>query len=121
MFVNTSFEVESKRFWQWCTTIRINGVLDYADFWNETKSVDFSLQANYTDWATDQQLLVPTFVDRRVLRGQCDEFPWPLISVLQTGAATFVKYLVKYPSKAEWTPFLTHCFSEKSVFQYSKN
>jgi hypothetical protein len=35
-------------------------------------SVDFSPQANYTDWATAAggRILVPTFADRGVARGQ---------------------------------------------------
>jgi hypothetical protein len=38
----------------------------------ETNSMALSPQANYTDWATAtcRQNLVPTFVDRRVSRGQ---------------------------------------------------
>jgi hypothetical protein len=42
----------------------VNGVQLY--------SVAFSPQANYTDWATAtcRRNLVPTFVDRGVLRGQ---------------------------------------------------
>jgi hypothetical protein len=41
--------------------------------WTKTDSLVFSLQANCTDWATAtiQQILVPTFVDRGVLHGQC--------------------------------------------------
>jgi hypothetical protein len=40
-------------------------------------SVAFSPQANYTDWATAicRQILMPTFVDRRVLCGQCGRTP----------------------------------------------
>jgi hypothetical protein len=38
----------------------------------QTNSVAFSPQANYTDWATASfwRNLVPTFADRGVLRGQ---------------------------------------------------
>jgi hypothetical protein len=55
-----------------------------SNFWNInhdsfcfTNSVAFSPQANYTDWATatDQRILVPNFVDRGMLRGQCDGIP----------------------------------------------
>jgi hypothetical protein len=37
----------------------------------------FSLQANYTDWATAtcRRNLVPTIVDRGVSRGQCGGTP----------------------------------------------
>jgi hypothetical protein len=39
---------------------------------NKTNSTAFSQQTNYTDWATTtyQQILVPTFAERRVSRGQ---------------------------------------------------
>jgi hypothetical protein len=38
-----------------------------------TNSVDLSPQTNYTDWATaaDRRIVVPTFEDRGVSRGQC--------------------------------------------------
>jgi hypothetical protein len=38
----------------------------------QTNSVAFSPQANYTDWATTTcwRILVPTFVDRGMSRGQ---------------------------------------------------
>jgi hypothetical protein len=37
----------------------------------------FSLQTNYTDWgtATGRQILVPTFVDKTVSRGQLSRTP----------------------------------------------
>jgi hypothetical protein len=43
----------------------------------KTNSVAFSPQANYTDWSTAMcwQNIVPTFVDRRVSRGQRGESP----------------------------------------------
>jgi hypothetical protein len=43
----------------------------------QTNSVAFSPQANYTEWATatGQQILVPTFVDKGVLHGQCGRTP----------------------------------------------
>jgi hypothetical protein len=47
---------------------------DCTIFWDkETKTVAFSRQANYTNWATAtcRQYLVPTLVDRGVSRGQC--------------------------------------------------
>jgi hypothetical protein len=45
--------------------------------YKQTNSVAFSPQANYTDWetATGWQILVPTFVDRGVSRGQRGETP----------------------------------------------
>jgi hypothetical protein len=44
---------------------------------SQTNSVAFSPQANYTDWttATCRRNLVPTFVDRRVSRGQRGRSP----------------------------------------------
>jgi hypothetical protein len=44
---------------------------------NKTNSVTFSQQANYTDWATatGRHMLVPTFVDRGVSRGQRSRSP----------------------------------------------
>jgi hypothetical protein len=56
----------------------------------KTISMAFSPQANYTDWATatGRLILVATFADRGVSRGQRDWFSWPLISVSWTEAAT---------------------------------
>jgi hypothetical protein len=50
---------------------------------SQSHSVALSPQANYTDWstATCRWNLVPTFVDRRVSRGQCGGSPRSLISV----------------------------------------
>jgi hypothetical protein len=44
---------------------------------NKTNSVALSPQANYTGWATvtSRRNLVPTFVDREVLRSQCGGSP----------------------------------------------
>jgi hypothetical protein len=43
-----------------------------SQYKTKTNSVDFSPQANYTDWATTtgQRILVSIFVDRGVSRGQ---------------------------------------------------
>jgi hypothetical protein len=48
-----------------------NGIIEFFES-NQTNSVAFSPQANYTDWATAAawQILVPTFADRGVSRVQ---------------------------------------------------
>jgi hypothetical protein len=56
------------------------------------------------------------FSGYRVSRGQRNESPRPLISVFETGAATFpFKLLLSYPHEAEWTPFQTNYFTENVV------
>jgi hypothetical protein len=41
------------------------------------------------------------------------DIPRPLISVFYTGAATFLSSSSSFIlTRAEWTPFQTHCFSE---------
>jgi hypothetical protein len=41
------------------------------------------------------------------------EPPWSLISVFQTGAATFLSSRSSFIlTRAEWSPFQTHCYSE---------
>jgi hypothetical protein len=56
---------------------------------------------------------VPTFVDRWVLRGQRGGSPRSLISVFSTGAANFLSSSFSFIlTRAEWTPFQTHCYSE---------
>jgi hypothetical protein len=51
---------------------------------NNNNCVAFSPQANYTDWTTTigRRILVPTFANRVVLRGQRGGSSRPLISVL---------------------------------------
>jgi hypothetical protein len=50
---------------------------------------------------------------KKVLCGQRNKFPRPLISVFQTGAATFsFKQLLNCPREAEWTLFQIPYFSE---------
>jgi hypothetical protein len=85
---------------------------------NKTHSVALSPQANYTGWATAtcRRNWVPTFVDRGVSRGSAADHPRPLISVFWTGAATFLSTNSSFIlSRAEWTPFQTHCYSENLV------
>jgi hypothetical protein len=56
--------------------------------------------------------LVPTFTDKRMLRGQHNRSP----RFSSLGAATFpFKYLLSYTHEAEWTPFQTLYFSENLV------
>jgi hypothetical protein len=81
---------------------------------NKTNSVAFSAQANYTDSATAtcRRNLVPTFADRGVSHGGGGS-PWSLISVFQTGAATFLSNSSSFIlTRAEWAPFQTHCYTE---------
>jgi hypothetical protein len=41
---------------------------------------------------------------------------WSLISVFYTGAATFLSSSSSFIlTRAEWTPFQTHCYSENLV------
>jgi hypothetical protein len=51
---------------------RPSSLLPWFSLHPQTNSLAFSPQAYYTDWATTtcQLYLVPTFVDRRVMRGQ---------------------------------------------------
>jgi hypothetical protein len=81
-----------------------------------------------TLWPIVRKRIIPTerpplvgevsanFSGERVLRGQRNGSPWPLISVFQTGADAFpFKQLLNYPHEAEWTPFQTYYFSENLV------
>jgi hypothetical protein len=63
----------------------------------KTNSVALSLRANSTDWstATCRRNLMSTFVDRGVSCGQ-------------RGGSPIL-------TRAEWTPFQTHCYSENLV------
>jgi hypothetical protein len=81
-------------------------------------SVAFSLQANYTDWTTSigRRILVETFVDRRVLRGQRGGTPTVVNLSFLDGSRYFsFKQLLIYPHEAEWTPFQTHCYAGNPV------
>jgi hypothetical protein len=66
----------------------------------KTNSLSFSLQANYTSWATTtcQRNLVPTFVDRGVSRGQHDRSPTVVnLSFLDQSRYFSFKQLLIYP------------------------
>jgi hypothetical protein len=84
----------------------------------QTNSVVLSPQADDTDWATAtcRRNLVPTFVDRGVSCGQRGESIRSLISVFYTGAATFLSSSSLFIlTRAEWTPFQSHCYSKNLV------
>jgi hypothetical protein len=72
--------------------------------------VALSPRANYTDWATAtcRQSLVPTFVDRGMSRGQRGGSLTVLNLSFLSSSSSFIL------AKAEWTPFQTHCYWEKS-------
>jgi hypothetical protein len=74
----------------------------------------FAPLANYADRATAAFWRSSgNFCGYRVLRGQRNGSPRPLVSVFLTGAATISsKQLLICPHEAEWIPFQTHCFSE---------
>jgi hypothetical protein len=78
-------------------------------------SVAFSPQANYTDWVTvtSQWILVPTFVDRRVSRGQRGGSS--TVVNLDRGCYFSFKQLLIYPHETEWILFQTQCYSENLV------
>jgi hypothetical protein len=79
----------------------------------QKNSVALSPQANYTDStnATGRRILVATFADRGVSRGQRG-------GTLTAVNASFLdrkhyfsfKYLLIYPHEAEWTPLQIHCY-----------
>jgi hypothetical protein len=78
---------------------------------NKTNSVDFSPQANYTDWATvnGRRILMTGFVDRGLSRGQPGgSSSVVILSFLDRGRYYFIH-------EAECTPFQTHCYSENLV------
>jgi hypothetical protein len=78
---------------------------------NRTNSVDFSPQANYTEWATATcwRNLVPTLWIEGSSVVSAAVPPRSLISVFQTGAATFLSTSSSFIlTRAECTPFQTH-------------
>jgi hypothetical protein len=87
----------------------------------QTNSVALSPRANYTDWATAtcRRNLVPTFVDRGVSRGQRGGYS----TVVNLSFLDRIRYFFFSNSssftltRAEWTPFQTHCYSENLVAQ----
>jgi hypothetical protein len=81
----------------------------------KTNSVAFSPQASYTDWttATCWRNLVPTFADRGVSRGQCSGSPTVInLSFLDQSRSFFPSSSSFTITRAKWTPFQTHCYSE---------
>jgi hypothetical protein len=84
----------------------------------QTNSVALSPRANYTDWATAtcRRNLVPTFVDRRMSRGQRGGSPTVVnFSFLDQSRTFSFQYSSFMLTRAEWTPFQTHCYSENVV------
>jgi hypothetical protein len=82
--------------------------LRFALSYKSTNSVAFSLQANYTDWATAtcQRNLVPTFVDRGVSRGQHGGSPTVVsLSFLDRNWYFLSSSSSFIIARAEWTPF----------------
>jgi hypothetical protein len=77
--------------------------------------VAFSPQVKYTDCATatGRRILVPTFVDRGVSRGQRDGTPKAVnLTFLDRSRYFSFKWLLIYAHEANWTPFQTHCYIE---------
>jgi hypothetical protein len=75
-------------------------------------------QANYTVWATAtfRINLVPTYVDRWESRGQRGGFPTAVnLSFIDRSRYFSFKQLLIILTRAEWTPFQTHCYSENPV------
>jgi hypothetical protein len=75
------------------------------------QTVALSLQVNYTSWATItcQWNLVPSFVDRGVSRGRRSGSPTVVNLSFLDQSSSFIL------TRAEWTPFQTHCYSENLV------
>jgi hypothetical protein len=75
----------------------------------ETNSVAFSPQANYTVWSTvaGRQILLPTFADRGVSRGQRDRPPRTLISVCLDRSRYFFFQITTQLSSWGWVDPVT--------------
>jgi hypothetical protein len=101
------FDGQAKKFRVICTWHYSTQVAHI--FMTLTLTVALSPQANYTDWATAtcRRNLVPAFVDRGVSPLRL------LISVFSTRAATLLSSSSSFIlTRAEWTPFQVHCYSE---------
>jgi hypothetical protein len=89
----------------------------FSPFRLRTNSMTLSPQVNYTDWATATCLrnLVPTFVDRGMSRGQRGGS----LTVVNLSFLDRSRFLSSSSSfiltRAEWTPFQNHCYSENLV------
>jgi hypothetical protein len=91
----------------------------YVYMINKTDSVAFSPQTNYTDWtiAAGRRILLTTSTDREMSRGQRGgaHGGWSRISG-SIGTATFLSSSSSFIlTRAECTPFQTHCYSENMV------
>jgi hypothetical protein len=70
----------------------------------KTNSVAFSLQANYTDWATaiGRRILVPTFVDRGISLGQRGGSPTAVNLSLLDRSRYFFFQVAPHLSSRDW-------------------
>jgi hypothetical protein len=96
-----------------CTSFAIN-------FTNKkkTNSVALSPQANHIDWATVTcwRNWMPTFADKGVSRGQRAGSPTVInLSFLDRSRYFLSSSSSFIPTRAEWIPFQTHCYSENLV------
>jgi hypothetical protein len=102
-----------------CTRCRIRHIMSFNFKTNkQTNPVAFSPQANSTDWAAAncRRILVPTFADRWVSRGQRGGSPTVVnLSFLDRSRYFSFKYLLIYAHVDEWTPFQTYCCAENLV------
>jgi hypothetical protein len=98
-----------------------HGITKCRSVKNKSKeiSVASDSQTNYTDWstATGRRILVPElFYIKRCRVVSAAEPPRPLISVFWNGAITFLSSSSSFIfTRAEWTPFQTHCYSGNLV------
>jgi hypothetical protein len=75
------------------------------NFHPQTNSVAFSPKEKDNDWAiaTRRRIIVATFVDRGMSRGQ--RGGTPMAVRLRFLERSRFKYILIYPYEAEWTPF----------------
>jgi hypothetical protein len=81
----------------------------------DCKCVVNPVAANYTDWATatGRRKLVPTFVDRGMSRGQRGGSPTAVNLSFLDQSRYFLSSISSFIlTRADWTPFQTHCYSE---------
>jgi hypothetical protein len=94
--------------WRFHLNMRVlsrNIMICYITSTTQTKKLmAFSPQANYTDWstATGQRTLVPTFVDRGVLRGQCSRTPTTVNISLLDQSCYFFFQVAPHLSSRGW-------------------
>jgi hypothetical protein len=84
----------------------------------KTNSVVFGLQATYTDWAsaTSRRILVPTFVDRELSRGQRGGTSTAVrLGFLDWSRYVFFQVAPQSSSRGWVAPFQTQHHSENLV------